>query len=340
MNLRENRMTSWIRSRLVRNAPGPVAVRFHENPIITTEMLPPGHGDNINGPSLIQVPSWIADPLGKYYLYFAHHKGTYIRMAYADTLSGPWKVHAPGTLALHQCIGHQLPEQGLRERAHIASPDVLVDPATRTVVMYFHTLVYTGSDPQNARSYQQKTVRAVSPDGVNFTSEDQLLGPPYFRVFRWQEDYYALTRLGRLFRSQNGATPFTEGQNPFRGVRHAQRIRHLAVQVKDDKLVVCFSQFGDKPESIFCSDIQLSENWALWKASSPRLVLKPEMSYEGANLPLIASKQGMSTGPCRQLRDPAIFTEDDNRTFLLYTVAGEMGIAIAELTEPVHARSS
>ena len=30
---------------------------------------------NINGPSLIKVPHWMENPLGKYYLYFAHHKG-------------------------------------------------------------------------------------------------------------------------------------------------------------------------------------------------------------------------------------------------------------------------
>jgi hypothetical protein len=35
-----------------------------------------------------------------------------------------------------------------------------------------------------------------------------------------------------------------------------------------------------------------------------------------------------------QLRDPAIFEDDDGRTYLLYSVAGESGIAIAELTFP------
>ena len=37
---------------------------------------------NINGPSLIRVPEWINDPLGTYSLYFAHHKGDPIRLAY------------------------------------------------------------------------------------------------------------------------------------------------------------------------------------------------------------------------------------------------------------------
>ena len=44
----------------------------------------PSLGSNIQGPSLVRAPSWIDDPLGGYYLYFADHKGSYIRLAYAD----------------------------------------------------------------------------------------------------------------------------------------------------------------------------------------------------------------------------------------------------------------
>lgn len=40
--------------------------------------------------------------------------------------------------------------------------------------------------------------------------------------------------------------------------------------------------------------------------------------------------QGLATRPVRQLRDPAIYTEG-NRHYLLYSVAGESGIAIASL---------
>src|ERR1051325_11075203 len=73
------------------------AQRFHENPLIsiaTSKSL----GDNVNGPSIIHVPQWIPHPLGRYYMYFAHHKGTYIRLAYSDSLRGPWKIYEPGVL--------------------------------------------------------------------------------------------------------------------------------------------------------------------------------------------------------------------------------------------------
>ena len=73
------------------------AVRFSENPLLTLKSSPTV-GDNINGPSVIRVPDWIPSKLGRYYIYFAHHRGMHIRLAYADSLHGPWKVHEPGVL--------------------------------------------------------------------------------------------------------------------------------------------------------------------------------------------------------------------------------------------------
>ena len=52
--------------------------RLLDAPIITPD-LHPSIGENIQGPSVIRVPDWVQDPLGAYYLYFADHKGTYIR---------------------------------------------------------------------------------------------------------------------------------------------------------------------------------------------------------------------------------------------------------------------
>ena len=71
------------------------ATRILDQPIIHAGM-DDRIGTNINGPSLIRVPAWVTQPLGRYYLYFSHHKGTFIRLAYADDLKGPWKIHRPG----------------------------------------------------------------------------------------------------------------------------------------------------------------------------------------------------------------------------------------------------
>ena len=174
--------------------------RFDHNPIIRPEMLPAGDGSNINGPSLIRVPLWVTNRLGNYYLYFAHHSGKYIRLAYADRLEGPWKIYEPGTLRLEEAPGC---------KGHIASPDVQVDEARKEIRMYFH-------GPAKAAP-GQRTFVAVSPDGIRFKAAEDILGIFYWRVFRWDGWWYAMGKGGLLYRSRDGLKHFEEGPNPFPG---------------------------------------------------------------------------------------------------------------------------
>jgi hypothetical protein len=171
--------------------------RLPGNPILTPESHP-SLGANLNGPSLIRAPGWLDRPLGRYYLYFAHHKGAFIRLAVVDSMEGPWRVHAPGA---------------------------------------FH---------------------------------------------------------------------LSDSRFPTR------------VSV------------GDQPERILRSRITLRSEWTEWSVSEAREVLRPERSWEGAELPLAASVRGAALEPMRQLRDPGIF-EEEGQTWLLYSVAGGSGIALARL---------
>jgi hypothetical protein len=107
-------------------------------------------------------------------------------------------------------------------------------------------------------------------------------------------------------------------------------MRHAGLLRRGDRLYVFWSQVGDTPERILLSTIDLRPHWLDWQASEPIEVLRPEHAWEGSNAPLAASIRGAIKIPVNQLRDPAVFTEDD-RVFLLYTVAGESGIAIAEV---------
>jgi hypothetical protein len=65
---------------------------------------------------------------------------------------------------------------------------------------------------------------------------------------------------------------------------------------------------------------------------APQEVLRPQVPYEGRDVPLRASTPGAATARENAVRDPAIFREDA-RTYLVYSVAGESGLAMAELTE-------
>ena len=78
--------------------------RVVDRPIIHAG-LDPSIGANIQGPSLIRTPDWLPNRLGRYYLYFADHKGSYIRLAYADqprrTLGNPCsRLDAPAGVEL------------------------------------------------------------------------------------------------------------------------------------------------------------------------------------------------------------------------------------------------
>ena len=86
----------------------------------------------------------------------------------------------------------------------------------------------------------------------------------------------------------------------------------------------------DSPEHIVCSRISLSDDWEAWKVTEYASVIQPERDYEGADLPLIPSESGAARTRVRQLRDPAIY-EEDGKVYLLYSIAGERGIAMAQL---------
>ena len=107
-------------------------------------------------------------------------------------------------------------------------------------------------------------------------------------------------------------------------------VRHSGVLVQDDFLYIFYSRVGDKPESILMSYVDMTKPSVMWKASEPVMVLKPEMDWEGANLPLIQSSRDAINVPVNQVRDPAVFVEKDV-IYLLYSVRGENGIAIAKL---------
>ena len=301
----------------------PAVIRLENNPIIRPEMLPGSDGENINGPSLIRVPDWVENRLGRYYLYFAHHVGQYIRLAYSDALTGPWTIYYPGVLRLEETVCDD--PENLESDKHVASPDVIVDETTRQIRMYYHCLVYPASLPEEQGSWGQRSLVATSSDGIQFETHDEYLGYSYFRVFQWKKSVYALGMPGIFYRSESGLSGFVKGPTLFN-----DDMRHTAVTVRDSTLYVFYTLVGENPERIVLSTIDLSPEWMTWKETPPVVVLEPEMEWEGAELPAESSERGFAMRMVRQLRDPALF-EENGRTYLLYSVAGEFGIAIAEI---------
>lgn len=279
------------------------------------------HGfSNINGPSLVRVPEWVENPLGKYYLYFAHHRGAYIRLAYADAIEGPYTVYKPGALHRDKTV--------FQGRDHVASPDVHIDAENRRFFMYFHG-TYGGG---------QASSWATSTDGVHYTAAETLAkgNGAYFRVFWWKGYPYA-THHGWLSRAKTAewTAAFEQRETPLFPRKSAEDNtgfpRHTANHLKGDTLTVYYSLYGDSPERIRKSTVQLTDDWNDWHPSQPIEVLAPKYAFEGVDLPIKPSTGGLDRECVHELRDPGIYCEGD-AMWLLYSVAGEQGIALTRLS--------
>ena len=206
---------------------------------------------NINGPSLVRVPDWIpaedrADPAAVYYLYFAHHSDTYIRMAWAADIEGPYTLFNTHADAL---LDDGMPGRGVLDLVNkgtrivfpnakykiggtLASPDVVIDHANQQFLMYFH-VANTGATEYDSGYFNtggQKTLVATSGTGLNFNQPDGVgtggvqggepghgikeayLGNAYFRVFEVEAGtnagLYAFTNYGPLWKAPNPAIPW------------------------------------------------------------------------------------------------------------------------------------
>lgn len=284
------------------------AQRLLDEPMLSPASHP-SIGDNIQGPSLVRVPDWVDRPLGRYYLYFADHKGSYIRLAFADDLTGPWTVHPPGSLQLadscfltepppatddeldfvreayRKVLGdHDWPHDLALEATipHIASPDVHVDEVHQHFVMYFHGLEGLG---------WQVTRAATSTDGISFVARPEVIGSPYLRAFAHDGRTYAITMPGRFLRSADGLTAFESGPTLF-----GPDMRHAAVFRRGASLNVLWTRVGDAPEAILHSIIDLSGDWNGWRATDPVVIMRPERDWEGADAPLAPSIRSMAYG--------------------------------------------
>ena len=296
--------------------------RMHERGRVSEGV---GHYTNINGPSVIRVPSWVrGPPLARYYMYFAHHKGSYIRMAYSDAVGGPWTVYKPGVLAIADSgfptvrpkdddpdrVKTEAELAGSDElRPHVASPDCIVDDENRRLVLLFH-----GLEGKPQASTQLSRV-ATSIDGVTWSVEPGTIGRPYMRGFRAPSilgnDWFSLSMPGNFYRSTSGGMPpwTVRETRQTCGKRYlfTPKMRHSAVLVRDDELWVFWTRVGDAPERILLSRVALSADWADWALLPPPLnakggcsgggmmeieVLRPELEWEGASIPPEPSKRG------------------------------------------------
>ncbi|MEL7466856.1 MAG: hypothetical protein AAFN27_00280 [Pseudomonadota bacterium] len=298
--------------------------RIGSGPIIHQD-LHPSLGDNINGPSLVRVPDGLAGALGRYYLYFSHHKGQHIRLAVADRIEGPWQIHSPGVMPLRETPftltvpNAPQPNWAISQGTdglypHLASPDVRIrhDGAFE---MYVHGLDASG---------EQVTWRAQSANGLSWRFTGKPIVDSYLRLFQSGGTTYAMARCSRIWRLDQAG--WQRG-----GVAISDTVRHVAVLIRRDQLHVLFTRIGDAPERILHTSISLNGAWRRWQAASdPEHVLSPDLPWEGSNEPVSPSKVG-AVSFSNALRDPCLF-EDQGTVWMVYAGGGESALGLARVT--------
>jgi hypothetical protein len=287
----------------------------------------PSLGNNLNGPCVIEVPAWVPSPLGRYYLYFAHHQGHFIRMAYGDTLKGPWTVHAPGVLHLRDTPYRQkdMPaDRGIQfPYAHVASPNVHIDAERREIVMYYHGLADDGTQPTRV---------CFSEDGLSFGRHSGPLIPSYFAGFRHEGAVYGVSVGGSLHRGDAWDGPFETGPDSFAAALfgpNGERPRHFGIASDGNELTLYFTRIGDAPERILKSNVSLRGHWHNWRASAAVDVRGPTEAWEGTTTPIRASKVGTAETMEHALRDPFLF-----QSHLFFAAGGESAIGVVALGDP------
>ena len=101
-----------------------------------------------------------------------------LRLAYADSVGGPWKVHEPGVLHVRDTALFRPQPDSARFggfNTHLASPEIFVDAARKRIVLWAHGW-WTNNEQWPAqpaaaqrwadeKGYGQFTQSAVSSDG-------------------------------------------------------------------------------------------------------------------------------------------------------------------------------
>jgi hypothetical protein len=268
-------------------------------------------------------------------------------LAYAERLEGPWQLYQPkkGVLAL-AANGRIDLGDGIVVHGHVASPDAHVDEEHQRIILYFH-------GPAKAQSRSgQLTFVTTSGDGLDFNGhiKPAVISTSYLRVSRWRGGLCGLCMEGDVLRPRDPADPWRQpdnvpiGANAWEAMEgrplltalcpsEAVPLRHLAVKLNGDTLTVFFTRKNETPERIYYSKATLTADWKPWRFSPPIELLRPERDYEGALMPLVPSKSGRVLGMVNQLRDPCYFRDADGKEYLLYSVAGEHGIAIVRLRD-------
>jgi hypothetical protein len=320
-------------------------------------------GENINGPCVIRLPDWLhiekrVHPSANYYLYFGHHHGAYIRMAWAASLTGKWTLYNADSTVLPSKRGvfglydkknenKIFPGNDIVISSHIASPIVLIDNKKEQFVLFFHGQTKLISETKN----DQRTFVCYSNNGINFQNNISpvMLGGSYFAPFNYKKQWYSFSN-GGLFHEAPKVKGFDAAPRDFdyskmlwstrrdffeKAITETGnpnfRVRHLTTFLENNILHIFFSSSHDTPERIYYTQSILNSDSKSWSSQSFQCVMQAKEVWEGGNLIPKLSEGGAAKTILNEVRDPFIFKDYDGKIYLFYCAGGERGIGMAQV---------
>ncbi len=203
--------------------------------------------ENINGPCLVRIPDWVSpanrvDNSAVYYLYFGHHSGDYIRMAWSANIEGPYHLFNAGNNNDPAYPGRGVFDLGSSDEVkwtggarlynHIASPQVLLDSVNQQFILLLHGKA-NGAYDNDFSTNNQRTLAATSPYGLNFNCpsssgatggvgggvtnhglRNQILSNAYLKSFVYEGTMYGFTNYGVIWKSPSATEPWLSTGSP------------------------------------------------------------------------------------------------------------------------------
>lgn len=310
-----------------------------------------------NGPNAFFPPTWVNTPHDAL-VFYSHHSGKEIRVI--GSSGGVCSPPRSGDLGPVLSLADVKAVPGLEGARHVASPQVVADPANQRLVLYVHIggagFAFQHTAGGGHRRCAQPTIVAVASAArpLHFhVLSNATIGCFYLRVVHAQAlashaHEYALWKRNQdgvvVARRPRGSAPDV----PFEGSQHLvlPGARHASALEIQGQLYIAWSNVGECPphgcnrsatyapggtEKILVARVRGTE-WPAWELDHVHVLLA-ESNAEGTEVASASAPSGI--GPARPdevgLRDPDLVLDRHGRPFLLHTVGGESGLSAAQL---------
>ena len=292
--------------------------------LINSSNLPNELSININGPCI----NIVQDDLSNHFeLYFADHRGKFIRRAISDNILGPFKIKLIPELTIDYLSFFTSAHN------HIASPFIFLFKNEIWMVVHAPCSIYNCQ-----RSFFFKFVNSK----WMVLASDNFL-PFYAKSIVIEEQILFICKGGDVFKSQNPIGPYEKIGNIFNYAgfdtwhNYDSAARHFGLfyYKREEIIIICFSRIGVKQESIeylLMSSNDLINGSFSKKEYEIKKLLYPVKDWEGAHLDKTKSKAGASDHYENALRDPDLFLFDNN-LYLFYSFGGERGIGAVQIAK-------